>query len=265
MLNAHRQLPHGRPWDEHGITQNTLITYTVSLFIDRHTYTPVGFISKDPNSKQTFIHEILEYQIIDGQQLDFNPFLWRHLYDRHRNTPHQEKIHHASARKEHTMKKIIAIFGVLAVAGILAFVLFNTLIKTEGISPANYQTALKSYIEYQNLHGTDYQIEQTARAQNTAAFSENLNFTTYGDSVHYPTDIDLGTDGLAASKPLPYPPQEVWCALLKTDSDPQYQLVFANLHQDLHNADWIVHAAPQMSRDELKALTTELACPLDIP
>jgi len=47
--------------------------------------------------------------------------------------------------------------------------------------------------------------------------------------------------GFRTSRPIPYPPTEVWCVLLKLASEDAYSVVFANLHMDMYNAQWIIH------------------------
>jgi hypothetical protein len=73
----------------------------------------------------------------------------------------------------------------------------------------------------------------------------------YGDSAHYITDAGYGGQSAGSGTiPLPYPPEEVWCALLKQERTSTgtsevrvaYDVVLVALHQDLYNADWVVHA-----------------------
>jgi hypothetical protein len=55
---------------------STVVTYTVTLYIDRQTYLPVGAISKTPDSSMVLTQTILEYQVLDPADLDFDPFVW---------------------------------------------------------------------------------------------------------------------------------------------------------------------------------------------
>jgi hypothetical protein len=55
---------------------NTVISYTVTLYIDRETYLPVGVISRSSDPDLLFTQTILEYQVLDRKDLDFDPFVW---------------------------------------------------------------------------------------------------------------------------------------------------------------------------------------------
>lgn len=51
-----------------------VVMYTVTLYIDRETYLPVGVISAGPDMVGT--QTTLKYQILDPEDLDFDPFVW---------------------------------------------------------------------------------------------------------------------------------------------------------------------------------------------
>jgi hypothetical protein len=42
-------------------------------------------------------------------------------------------------------------------------------------------------------------------------------------------------------KPMPYPPNDLWCAQLSSPDPAAPKVVLAGLHQDMYNAEWIVH------------------------
>ena len=42
-------------------------------------------------------------------------------------------------------------------------------------------------------------------------------------------------------KPMPYPPNDLWCAQLSSPDPAAPKVVVAGLHQDIYNAEWIVH------------------------
>ena len=78
-----------------------------------------------------------------------------------------------------------------------------------------------------------------------------MSYASHGDSVYYRTDYGYGKRG-RGPRPLPFPPQEVWCVLLgreidsgddATDTSPS--VVFVALHLDMYNADEIIHEAAQ--------------------
>ena len=41
--------------------------------------------------------------------------------------------------------------------------------------------------------------------------------------------------------PMPYPPNDLWCAQLSSPDPAAPKVVLAGLHQDMYNAEWIVH------------------------
>jgi hypothetical protein len=82
-----------------------------------------------------------------------------------------------------------------------------------------------------------------------------VNHGSTGGSRHY-----------KGSHPIPYPPKEVWCVLLKlTPPEDAYFIVFANLHQDMYNAQWIVHEGEKapFSQTFLKHIA-DLGCDLGL-
>ncbi len=44
-----------------------------------------------------------------------------------------------------------------------------------------------------------------------------------------------------SGRPLPYPPNDVWCAKLGSPDPDAPTVVLAVLHQDMYNAEWVVH------------------------
>jgi hypothetical protein len=86
---------------------------------------------------------------------------------------------------------------------------------------------------------------------------------TFGATMHFQTD--MGGAGIEAGglSPLPFPPTDVWCVLLKGGGPPAGQVVFVTLHKDLYNADWIVHqGVDDASSVEAQHLLTTLGCTL---
>jgi hypothetical protein len=68
--------------------------------------------------------------------------------------------------------------------------------------------------------------------------------------------IGVVVSSISDLRPLPFPPEEVWCVLLGRGSQATSSgVVFVALHQDIHNADWVVHetAGDPFSPDSLNA------------
>ena len=56
----------------------------------------------------------------------------------------------------------------------------------------------------------------------------------------------------------------MWCAVLSRNAEaPQYGVVFVSLHQDIHNADWVVHeVGPDLFAPESIQVASDLGCDL---
>jgi hypothetical protein len=104
-----------------------------------------------------------------------------------------------------------------------------------------------------------------------------MRTVTYGKGTFYRSDARYvrrtptpGLFGLSTRmslRPLPYPPTEVWCVLLRLgngesgSSNVASRVVFVVLHQDLYNAAWVVHEAEMLSlSSDLEADLAELGC-----
>ncbi len=44
-----------------------------------------------------------------------------------------------------------------------------------------------------------------------------------------------------SGRPLPYPPTDLWCVQLNSPDPSAPHVVLAALHQDMYNAEWVVH------------------------
>lgn len=89
----------------------------------------------------------------------------------------------------------------------------------------------------------------------------------FGSTVYYQTDFAPGDSTPAGVMPLPYPPKEVWCILLKERDKPtgvpSYAIVLAALHMDMYNADWMLHMGPRdLSTPGLMESLRESGCDL---
>ena len=53
--------------------------------------------------------------------------------------------------------------------------------------------------------------------------------------------FSMTTGAYMAGRPLPYPPTDLWCVQLISSDPAAPKVVLAALHQDMYNAEWIVH------------------------
>jgi len=130
----------------------------------------------------------------------------------------------------------------------------------------SYQVALEQYVAYRRSTTiptlTIQQVVQARLPQNFRAAMSKLSF---GNAAYYATDrrydqsadhlTDVGvwpatitativstqTTGYGGSMPVPYPPNDLWCAQLSSPDLAAPKVVVAGLHQDIYNAEWIVH------------------------
>jgi len=108
--------------------------------------------------------------------------------------------------------------------------------------PAGARTRLDAYLADAFWPGTA-KVQAVARARQPWRFEPGMSGRIYGDSVNFQTEESSGS--LA---PLPYPPDQLWCVLLRTEGGgpaggDRYTVAFVALHIGLYNADWVVHGA----------------------
>ena len=147
--------------------------------------------------------------------------------------------------------------------------------------PDKVVTAVHGYLRYQESSsqqaGAVQQIMHAARPWNLTPL---MSKATFGNSVVYQTTTNYdvpGSFGLRATatpwprefpsqrhalRPLPFPPVDAWCVLLRQTGDASPGVVFVAQHQDLYNADWILHEPNAESRPELNAIFSSVGCDL---
>ena len=138
--------------------------------------------------------------------------------------------------------------------------------------PAAWQLELDKYVEYKDLflsEATKVQlIDQASRPWN---FNQDMSGAVFGDNPYYRTDYGYsGTErNKGGPRPLPYPPKNVWCALLERDrkaadelmEETTYTVVFVAEHQDLYNASMVIHeAASDLSAQVFVESLSRIGC-----
>jgi hypothetical protein len=110
--------------------------------------------------------------------------------------------------------------------------------------PAGVQDNLDRYIA-SSFAPAQPTVLAVGRARRPWNFSKDLSGAVLGDSVYFQTDGHLGWTVESGPSPLPFPPKELWCALLAGQDDTNgarsYSIVFVGLHMDMYNGDWLVH------------------------
>jgi hypothetical protein len=127
------------------------------------------------------------------------------------------------------MKKVIALMlplllGAAVVAGVAL---------TEARRPRDWQAALDAYLQEQGGPGR-LQVQATAWARQPGRFERDMSRAVFGGDGRGEAD-------------LPFPPEAVWCVLLKRDPSGRqdelpYQVLFVAHHVDPPWYDeWLVH------------------------
>lgn len=112
--------------------------------------------------------------------------------------------------------------------------------------PEAVQLRSSAFASYLNIaSGQNVTIKSIVRAWHPERFEQAMTKASYGDSVYYHASYSLqvlaetgrlGPTTASGQRPLPYPPKDLWCVWLSNG----YTIAVAQ-HQDMYNADWIVH------------------------
>jgi hypothetical protein len=130
--------------------------------------------------------------------------------------------------------------------------------------PPDWQLELDQYVEYEDsLSSGMTTVQLVDRASKPWNFSRDMSHAVFGDSPYYQTDYNYG--GRRGPRPLPFPPEDVWCVLLERDHNAEttYAIVFVAEHQDLYNADVVIHeGASDLSDQSFTESISVIGCDL---
>jgi hypothetical protein len=105
-------------------------------------------------------------------------------------------------------------------------------------------------------------VIRMVRASRPWNLTREMSAATFGSSARYTTSRGAssrpatpGPDLLQGDtgRPLPYPPEELWCAQLANAGESRPWVVFVAYHQDLYNGAWIVHEPVAALLDQSQA------------
>jgi hypothetical protein len=178
------------------------------------------------------------------------------------------------------MKRLLAaIVAVLLPTGLVFGVLWAT--SKPGL-PAAAQARLSQYLQNPTtVSQQPYRVQQISQASQPWNFNADTSGPSFGDSVIFQTTHNqfgpppawpLGTmtsgsspGSMQGAQPLPYPPRELWCVRLARATSGETRIIFVALHEDLYNADWIVHEAPPSATgDDLVQDLSAVGCNLGL-
>lgn len=182
---------------------------------------------------------------------------------------------------------VLALF-LVAFGTVLGFLL----VRLENL-PDEAQAALNGYIRYRQpaLSPQTFSIAQIAFAGNPSNFSAEMSGASFGGREFFRTTYSYRAEEAAnysyaptvpshmdtvplsdtlkfnysppnGSHPIPFPPAEVWCVALNEQGG-STSIVFVALHQDLYNADWLVHeSSTYANTGELNKRLSDIGCDL---
>jgi hypothetical protein len=166
------------------------------------------------------------------------------------------------------MNRLFRVILVLCLATVAVVAL---IISNNRASPrAAHQLAVEEYVAYRRSTTIPtLTIKQVVEARMPQNFRPDMSKTSFGYSVYHQTQqrYDEPSDenvwpitvsvwpltmttttvltptrmGYWGGRPMPYPPNDLWCAQLSSPNPAAPTVVLAGLHQDMYNAEWIVH------------------------
>ncbi|MGD8625260.1 MAG: hypothetical protein PVF47_08420 [Anaerolineae bacterium] len=133
--------------------------------------------------------------------------------------------------------------------------------------PAGVQSSLNAYLIYVATRA-DVEVVRVERATRPWKLETSIG-AIFGYSAFYQTDIGPGGTPGSGTRPLPYPPQELWCVLLHRKENRTGRtwrpVILIGQHADIYNADWVVHELPrEISIPALVDRLSQLGCDLDL-
>jgi hypothetical protein len=134
------------------------------------------------------------------------------------------------------MKKRLIIY----IPSIAVLVLLLALLLLSNYQTPAWKTMLDQYLFFLRSAGEpSYQMVAAVQASQPSHFTPNMTTGSFSNSVTYLPTESFDGDYFSGLEPVPYPPDQVWCVLLKDDG--QQELVFVALHNSDYSTNWIVH------------------------
>jgi hypothetical protein len=192
------------------------------------------------------------------------------------------------------MQKRVLLAGLPLLVAVLVF--FGLWIANKLTTPP-WKSELNQYIDFKaSPPDLPITIQRTIQASQPWKFSAEMSAATFGDCFYFHSSTCYKPDDAKSTPPilfppegvsyagdcfhflpntcekpeeaisdpsLPFPPEELWCALLKTSNRGAATswVVYIAEHQNLFNADWIVHESSKSINDpQLKQDLTIIGC-----
>jgi hypothetical protein len=157
------------------------------------------------------------------------------------------------------MSRLLKVFLALGLP-VLAVVML--LLNVRSGEPDQRQQAVLSYVSSKRTTMTQpLTVGQYVWASMPQNFHAEMSGDSFGNSTYYQTahrydqtaqphftfpmtatlPSTLTQGGYYGGMPIPYPPTDLWCVQLSSPDPAAPNVVLAALHQDIYNAEWIVH------------------------
>lgn len=180
------------------------------------------------------------------------------------------------------MNRAIALVLAVLVMAMASLVIVPALGRRPGLPPAA-QAELDAYLGGRYSGTQPPPLHRAIRATQPWEFDASASSATWSDSPYYRTThnrrrspvadtlspegsptSESGRQWAAGERPLPYPPSELWCVSLSREDQTEPSIVYLARHQDLYNADWILHEARGDARQVAEDLA-RVGCNLGAP
>ena len=103
------------------------------------------------------------------------------------------------------------------------------------------QLEVQTYLHCRSRTYSDtLRIGEYVQARLPQNFTADMSKASFSNTPYYETDCRFNPD-YAGYKPMPYPPNDLWCVKINSTDPDAPQAIVVALHQDIYNADWVVH------------------------
>ncbi len=131
--------------------------------------------------------------------------------------------------------------------------------------PASGQQVLNSYLNYTTANKKPLaELQRITQAYNPSDFVTELYAESFGDGSYFMVSHDINANLLRGDnvRPLPFPPEELWCAIVSEKLNSP-KVVLVAKHEDLYKAAWVAHEIPGNPADEaVTELLMRVGCEL---
>jgi hypothetical protein len=101
--------------------------------------------------------------------------------------------------------------------------------------------ALQTYLACRLMtYKQPLQLGESAQGRLPQNFTAAMSKASFGDTPYYQTTCRHNPDNPGV-KPLPYPPNDLWCVKVISADPKAPRAIVVALHQDIYNADWVAH------------------------